>query len=465
MGISVYPVRRTNWAVIAAFLMPWLCAAPARAQITGSQTVRFFDSETGLVVEPQQVTLDGTAFATRDPRFAGAFRLSLTAGEHEIQAFASGYRNFTCSLRPFDAAGAEAMIDPVVGPPEFSPGAIRGNLSPDSALIIGFVGDDLTGRPLGGVRVAVLGVEAFTNERGFFSLRVPAETGDEEQVTAASVTFAKEGYRTDERQNVDLYPNNALKYRVRLQPGTGTQPRDDRGAPLAQQAVPEKPDLLAPVGQLLGLLLGTRAPTLSPPAAPGSIESGLVPKNWRIPPSIRVGRDCKTPLTCAAIEVLSLDHYCKRVLPSEWIPSWKEESLKAGSVAVRTYATWYHNTRARSSFDICDNPSCQYFGPRTYFTTDLSVDATSVAVLTDRKGIVVKSEYSAEANDTGCGDGKTADCIEDPVCAGKRSHGHGRGLCQKGSQRWAAQGKDWKWILQHYFPSFRISHTPAPPEP
>ncbi len=446
--------------------MLWVGARPARAQIPGSQTVRFFDSETGLAVEPQQVTLDGTAFTTRDTRFAGAYRFSLTGGEHEIQALTSGYRNFVFSLRAFDtSSGAEAMVDPVVGPPEFSPDAIRKNLSPDSALVVGFVGEDSTGRPLSGVRVAALGVEAYTNERGFFSLKVPVAAGAADNATAASITFSKDGYRTDERSNVDLYPDNALKYRVRLQAGAGKQARDDRGAPTAQQAVPAKPDLMAPVGQLLGLLLGGRAPGVAPQSTPGEIASTLVPKNWRVPSSIRVGRDCKTPVTCAAIEVISLDHYCKRVLPSEWIPAWKQEALKAGSVAVRTYATWYYNSRARVSYDICDNPSCQYFGPRTYFTTDLSVDATTVAVLTGSDGIVVKAEYSAEANDTGCGDGKTADCIEDPVCAGMRSRGHGRGMCQRGTQRWAAQGKDWKWIVQHYFPSFKVAPAPKEAQP
>lgn len=452
----------TYRAIIAALPALFLCPAPVAAQLAGPQTVRFFDSETGLVIEPRQVTLDGNTFVTRDGRFAGAFQMNLTAGDHIVQAFASGYRDFTCSLRSFDAAaGAEAMVDPVTGPPEFAPETIRNSLRPDSALVIGFVGDDVSGQPLQGVRVAMLGTESFTNERGFFSLRVPVQAGDEDASTIGNITFAKDGYRTGERRNVDLYPENALKYRVRLQAGTGTEPREDRGAPIAENAAPEKPDLFAPVGQLLGLLLGGRSPVPAAPGSPGTIGSSLIPEDWKVPASIRVGRDCKTPLTCAAVEVLSLDHYCKRVLPSEWIPAWKSESLKAGSVAVRTYVTWYHNSRSRASFDICDNPSCQYFGPRTYFTTDLSVDSTSTAVLTNKKGIVVKAEYSAENNDTGCGDGKTGDCVDDPVCAGTRARGHGRGLCQKGSQRWAARGKDWKWILEHYYPSLRILELPA----
>ncbi len=458
-------MRSTSYPAIAALCTAWLFCWPANAQLGGSQTVRFFDSETGLTIEPQQVRLDGTALLARDTRLRGAYRFSLSGGEHQIQAFTSGYRNFVFSLRAFDAAGgAEAMVDPVAGPPEFSPDAIRRRLSPQSALIIGFVGDDLTGQPLSGVRVAASGVETLTDQRGFFSLAVPVEAGAaEDSAITASITFSKDGYRTDERRNVELYGNNALKYRVRLEPGAGGVARDDRGVPLAQQSAANSPDIVAPLAQLLGALLGGRVPA-SPSSTPGGISSTLIPKNWRVPSSIRVGRDCKTPVTCAAIEVLSLDHYCKRVLPSEWIPGWKQEALKAGSIAVRTYATWYYNSRSRASYDICDNPSCQYFGPRTYFTTDVSVDSTSVAVLTRSDGIVVKTEYSAEANDTGCGDGKTADCIDDPVCAGRRSRGHGRGMCQYGTQRWAAQGRDWRWIVRHYFPSFKVTVIPKETE-
>ena len=36
--------------------------------------------------------------------------------------------------------------------------------------------------------------------------------------------------------------------------------------------------------------------------------------------------------------MIPFDEYIAGVLPHEWIPSWHDESLRAGSLAIRTYA-------------------------------------------------------------------------------------------------------------------------------
>ncbi len=42
--------------------------------------------------------------------------------------------------------------------------------------------------------------------------------------------------------------------------------------------------------------------------------------------------------------------------------------------------------------------------------------------------------------------------MSDPVDAGTTFNGHGRGICQWGTQRWAInQAKDWTWIVNHYY--------------
>jgi len=42
--------------------------------------------------------------------------------------------------------------------------------------------------------------------------------------------------------------------------------------------------------------------------------------------------------------------------------------------------------------------------------------------------------------------------MSDSVCAGQAFNGHGRGMCQWGTQRWATnQAKDWQWITNHYY--------------
>jgi hypothetical protein len=124
-------------------------------------------------------------------------------------------------------------------------------------------------------------------------------------------------------------------------------------------------------------------------------------------------------------------------------------------------------------YDICDNTYCQYMGSVTSTNTNNAVDNTSGYILTNSSG-VVRSEYSAENNNKGCGNGysgtgSTWPCISDPVCTGFASNGHGRGLCQWGTVRWAtgrvvttsspcSQGnahsygtKSWQQILNHYY--------------
>ncbi|MFZ8833323.1 MAG: hypothetical protein ACO2O5_03845 [Candidatus Caldipriscus sp.] len=67
-------------------------------------------------------------------------------------------------------------------------------------------------------------------------------------------------------------------------------------------------------------------------------------------------------------------------------------------------------------------------------------------------------------NNCGCGDGYSGTgsswlCILDTVCSGRACYGHGRGMCQWGSSRWANRGFTWKWINEHYYcigDTFRI---------
>ncbi|MGO4781936.1 hypothetical protein AB4084_41255, partial [Lysobacter sp. 2RAB21] len=43
-------------------------------------------------------------------------------------------------------------------------------------------------------------------------------------------------------------------------------------------------------------------------------------------------------------------------------------------------------------------------------------------------------------------------CLSDEVGRGRGCFGHGRGMSQWGTQRWAASnGRDWRWIANHYF--------------
>jgi len=182
------------------------------------------------------------------------------------------------------------------------------------------------------------------------------------------------------------------------------------------------------------------------------------------PASIRVGRSCSCR-SCSTVVTVSMETYVKRVLPQEWISGWHAESLKAGAVAIRSYGAWHVYNPVSSSFDICDNTCCQKYGTTQYASTDAATDATKGIYIVDSNSNIMRAEYSAENNDSanrdGCGNcyisNRPSDgvCLSDSVCCGYTQNGHGRGMCQWGTQRWASnRGMTWTWLCDHYFSAY-----------
>lgn len=182
------------------------------------------------------------------------------------------------------------------------------------------------------------------------------------------------------------------------------------------------------------------------------------------PSTIRVGRNCSCR-SCSTVVTVSMETYVKRVLPHEWIPSWHAESLKAGAIAIRSYGAWHVYNPAASNYDICDTTCCQVYSTTHYASTDAAVNATAGIYLVNSSNNIMRAEYSAENNDSGnrdgCGNCYTTNrpsdgiCLSDSVCCGTTQNGHGRGMCQWGSQRWASsRGMSYQWIISHYYSAF-----------
>lgn len=185
---------------------------------------------------------------------------------------------------------------------------------------------------------------------------------------------------------------------------------------------------------------------------------------WQPPTSIRIwrrGLDGSSASCSGRVDVIPFEKYVKGVLPHEWIRSWHVESLRAGAIAIRTYAAnWVRNGGKYSCADLDDTTASQVYKDEFFANTNSAVDATA-ATYVMKNGLPINAEYSAE-NAT-----PTATGVSDPLCAGHARFGHGRGTCQWGSQRWASQqGKSAKWILEHYYPGAlvtKLGGTPPPP--
>ncbi|MDP2305281.1 MAG: MopE-related protein, partial [Pseudomonadota bacterium] len=215
---------------------------------------------------------------------------------------------------------------------------------------------------------------------------------------------------------------------------------------------------LTPQARLIGRLVAAGSP-LPPLDVLAAMGDGPVPPpsaspyDFTPPATIRVWRmsmggssSCDGP-----VEVIAFEDYVKGVLNHEWITSWEDESLRAGAVAIRTYAAYWVNAGGKyTCADICDTTSCQVYDDDRLGVTNDAVDDTEGEYVVDGRNLVF-AEYSAENGDP------TADGVSDPYCAGEALFGHGRGVCQWGSQRWALYGgKDHAWIVEHYYPGANV---------
>ena len=326
----------------------------------------------------------------------------------------------------------------------------------------GVVSDTITGEPLIGaeVRVDGAGDVAITDERGVYHLSVHAGAHTLRISDDTSFALERRGVLvrggTMTTSDVALFPRAPSEAQVERQLArleAGRARRDDPSDPALRPAaramllgeVPFPSLGAATVGATSGDVGGARAALGAPPA------------------TIRIWRrsiDGAAASCSGRIDVIPFDDYVKGVLPHEWIASWHAESLRAGSLAIRTYSwRWINAGGKYDCADLDDTTSSQVYRDDRLAVTDAAVDATSGQGIVSGASLV-SGEYSAENGSP------TALGVVDDLCAGRSLAGHGRGMCQWGSQRWALDGKSHEWIATHYYPDSAISGgAPAEPSP
>jgi hypothetical protein len=461
------------WVRCALLSCVFAGSIAAGAQQTGSMILRFVDAETGFVVPSTVRALDGNGTAPLRLSDTGNGRhvLSGEKRRHPVEVAAPGYHKMTAVVDLDSPLPAIFMLQPEQRPAELLAERIGTITRPDATLFLGFIRDDETGRPLSGVRVRTSpsNVEAVSDSRGHFELFVPLP---KTASVAVQLSFSKPGYRSEVRQNLELWPRGDWTYRIGLSRGAGENRVDERQTRRWSGA--HSP----PAGT--NQVIAVNAPTalISEPAF---LPAASSPATVRVPRTIRV-------LYTNVVLYETMEGYCRHVLHKEWIASWGgfpggSNSLQAGAVALRTYAIGFVNQPSAANYDICATTACQVYDPTsTSIPTDAAVNQTAGYVMVSSSGNISRglTEYSSENNQLGmaCGDGFTAPtggCLYDPVCAGEQEFGHGRGMCQWGSVKWAtglkfpgnnlsnsvlANGqprRDWAWIVQHYYPNLILA--------
>jgi hypothetical protein len=167
----------------------------------------------------------------------------------------------------------------------------------------------------------------------------------------------------------------------------------------------------------------------------------LLGATLRIPNTIRVLR-----VSSGQIEEVDFQSYVKSVLPNEWYASWDMNALRAGAMAVKTYA-WYWCINQKypgKGYDVRDDAWDQIYKPGTLHTrTNLAVDETWGWIMT-RQGNIFQAQYI---------DGTQGS--PDPISAETGKTYLGR-MSQWGTQYLAENGKDWQSILRYYYDPIEI---------
>ncbi len=466
--------------MLLGFLMPGLVLLGATAP-TPNLALEVIDSATGRAIHPDRVSVlnlsSGASVLILDKEqlaASGRAALTLPSGRHELAISAAGHHPMsafveTGSGNPFRI---RVLLDPETPPAELDPERVAQLVRSNAMLIQGFIVDSSSGQLLADVRVTSdSGATTRSDSMGFFRLYVPVSPGSE-PTYESTLRFEHAGFQTHEFRKVELWPGGDWTYRVRLDPGSGLNIFNESTARRR-----------APQAALQNARKTARPSVLAPPldlAAPEISSTALTNSTVRVPKQIRVLLS-----DGVTVDYVSMNYYARAVLASEWIPSWGNytggsNSLNAGAVAVRCYAIAKINgVTASSLYDICATTSCQVYNPsKINSLTDRAVNYTDNMVVVTSSGTIPSTEYSAENNqlDQTCGDGFTAPtsgCLYDPACVGETEYGHGRGMCQWGTARWATgrrmagrssgdatpngyPRRDWRWLVQHYYPNYTL---------
>lgn len=450
--------------------------AKTQTQPSGNLNITFRDSATGYAVptsfSAENQTARARAALVTDAAGRGWYQLA--AGRHNLEVAARGYRPLKTHFEvdPQTPLAVTVWLDPLEPPEELRPEVVEAKLIPGYTMLHGHVADAQAGWPLAGARIRLenAGVEAQTDERGYFllyALAPPVNPTEEPPKTDHLVAYFA-GFKTYRVANVLLTEGDS-HFKIELEQGERTVERD-RGHKLLRSAEELKDAQRRPQESAADHHL---SPQLE--ARVAGVEQAT---NVPVPSSIRVGFNCSCA-TCSTVQVYTLDTYVRLGLDDEWFSSWNSNSLKAGAIAFRSYGAYHVYHPRNVNYDICSTTCCQVIDPNdSSVNTDNATFATSGVIVVNSAGTEpLFAEYAAENNNNYCADGFTgrpADnwpCMNDFVDAGTTFNGHGRGMCQWGTQRWAVnQAKDWTWIVNHYYndngnPSGARSgvlQTPAP---
>jgi peptidoglycan hydrolase-like amidase len=138
------------------------------------------------------------------------------------------------------------------------------------------------------------------------------------------------------------------------------------------------------------------------------------------------------------VQTVPFVQYCQDVLPNEWMPSWDQDSLMAGAMAIKMFA-WYHHLHPVTidgfTFDVDNTVNFQAF---RYLSrqpeTNRAVYSVQRVAYTKQNGEIIELNYRAGIRNSP-----------------NYQYRNAQKMAQWGSQFWAERGRTYLQILQFYY--------------
>jgi Secretion system C-terminal sorting domain/Stage II sporulation protein len=477
--------------IILCFLLPSIFCKAQQNQIN----IKFFDEKTGFAVLPNYYKLvNEKAGVVFENNFRTTINLleftKIPKGKYQLSVAAFGYKSMTTSfelnnIEPLNINFQFEKENPLF---ETTFEFIHAQQSAENILVTGFVSNDADGLPLSNVQVYNLKNNIFTktDANGFFKIKIPLSLN----VNDLALHFTCKGYNEEVRKNYDAYSYGDVGLKIALKKGNTINEEN------------------VVVGREPALMMYDRNIKYDRNYLQPKIYSNRLTQIPDCATTIKVGKTCSCHTCTNGFDVLNFNTYAANVVTSEWGQwgAWTNgiQSLNAGAVAIRSYALnrIAFPIASHGSYDICNTTCCHVYNPSTTATTYAiaSISNTDNYILLTSTNNVAQAEFAAETNDNcspiqtsgnycgQCGDGKFQKSVNgppinsggcypatgiDPVCVGQTNSGHPRGMCQRGSVRWAtgfmvpnnttigtahAFGtKTWQQMMAYYYPYYTLS--------
>lgn len=465
-----------------------LCFA-ATASVNVTMTFGYFDCYTGHKVQPTSISAqrfsetgqveEATAVNSNDRT------VSLPNGKYLLTITCIGYKTHIAKVvvAEDNATNYEFYLAPITKDIRLETETVQSKLQNGKMFLNGFVVDD-NGLPVANATVTVTTKQqqTTTNAEGYFEILFPLQA-DEEYI---DFEISKIGFTKQVYTKVLCWNKGDWSYQVKLKHG------NNNSSPIIIESNTAAPHIETEE-QLLNSLPDDGG------FEPQSATSSCVPNSINVAFS-STGTNCCPGggggfPSCQTVQSFPVDVYVEHVIPNEWLASWNVlpnmiEAYKAAAIAIRSYSINRINHPVYSSwYDICSSPCCQNYGA-TNSTTSAGVNQTTDYVLYYNSDVPL-AMYSAENNhllprcagnatiiNPSCTDGQTSlngSCYSDPVSVGKQIYGHGEGMSQRGSARWASgkslnscsnstsglpntglATKNWTQILNQYYPPYTV---------